>query len=821
MPTRPGFQALAPLFLVSLAAVGFEILLTRYFAIANWSEYGYWVISITMVGFAVSGVVLSLFKDQLLAVGPAILLATPALLMLTAAGGFHFVTVNPFNPLELQHTQLWLGQVLNIGKYYLALFPFFFLTGLYIGVYFLTHHAHIPGVYAADLAGAGTGALLILLAMVALHPFYLLAAILPGLAAVNLLFVPAPLRRHRRAAAVTAVVVLVAAEGLTVFYNQAEFNKYKSIYPVLHVAGNRVVEEVRSPRGYFLVLDNFTERLDTDVSNNLGLLGVGGPPRTYGLYRDGNRITSLPLPGPHDRSYVTATLAAAPYRLVEAPDTLLIGTRGGFRPGEALALGARRVTALEPDATLHDLIAAPRYAAAHPALSDPRVRLLGLSPAELTARTGERFDLVDITSDFLDQSFANKYAFTVEAIQAYQGLLTPGGVISLPVSIREFTVYALKLLETARQALAELGVSEPARHILVVRSAWNVRILVSRRPFTADQVQRLRDFAGRRSFDVSYFPGIDPATVEIWNDLPRVSFETAQQLSGGQGPSDALMEQSLALFASEGRSLGEEPFFRLHPSSYDRPFFYNILNLAHLGTILERIAIVPREEIGYLVNVAVLLQSVLLAVVVLFLPLIRWRKRLPGAAVIGRSVVYFAALGIGFLFLEILLIEKGAYFLNDATSAFAVVLAGMLICSGIGSYWAGRHLHRPARAVRWAVAFVAAWVVAALAGLDPLLFALVGLPFVAKCAVLVALIAPVSVALGLPFPLGLYYFGGERSNFLPWAWSLNGAFSVISTPLANLVAVAWGYDLVLLLAGLFYLLVWFMYPQGGGREARP
>ncbi|HET6308754.1 MAG TPA: hypothetical protein VFG12_16310, partial [Rhodopila sp.] len=78
-----------PLFLVSLATVGYETALTRYFAVAKWSEYGYWVISIVMVGFALSGVVLALWRDAFARRAPALLAALPAALVLAATAGYH------------------------------------------------------------------------------------------------------------------------------------------------------------------------------------------------------------------------------------------------------------------------------------------------------------------------------------------------------------------------------------------------------------------------------------------------------------------------------------------------------------------------------------------------------------------------------------------------------------------------------------------------------------------------------------------------------------------------------------------------------------
>jgi hypothetical protein len=120
--------ALVPLFFVSLAAVGYETALTRYFAVAKWSEYGYWVISIVMVGFALSGVILALFRDAFERHGEQLLAALPALLVVTAALGFHLATTNPFNPLQLQNLATWVPQLWNIAAYYACLLPFFFLA---------------------------------------------------------------------------------------------------------------------------------------------------------------------------------------------------------------------------------------------------------------------------------------------------------------------------------------------------------------------------------------------------------------------------------------------------------------------------------------------------------------------------------------------------------------------------------------------------------------------------------------------------------------------------------------------------------------------
>jgi SAM-dependent methyltransferase len=796
--------ALPALFLVSLAALGYEIALTRYFAVAQWSEYGYWVISIVMAGFALSGVVLALWRDALARHGTRLLALLPALLIVAGGLGYHFTTTNPFNPLQLQNQATWLPQLGNIGLYYAELLPFFFLAGLFVSLSFVLHPDRTGRVYAYDLTGAGAGAALVLALMVVVHPFQLVPALLPALA-LAAVFVPG----RRWPALAGAALALIAAEALLLGDNQAHFNDFKPIYAPLHTPGARVLAEQRSPRGDYLLLDDFTERLDTDISNDAGMLGLPGPPRSFGLYRDGNRIASLPMPGPLDVRYARASLDALPYQLIPHARVLQIGAGGGFRPAEALALGAAHVTVLEPEPTL---LAAVRHglgpSPATPA--DSRVTVSGIVPLAAVRGAG-RYDLIDISSDFLDAAEANATAFTVEALAADLRALTPDGLVSIPVSIRDFPIYADRMLATARAALLRAGVADPAAHIVAYRSAWNVRILLARSPWDAARIAAARKFCDDRSFDVSWYPGIDvPALrANLYNDLPTISFAAGEVENNG--PDDSIADEAGAMLA--GAPTPSRASFNLSPITLDRPAFYAVLRLDQLGTLLRRLEVLPQPEITGLINLAVLAQASLLAVLVLLVPLAApGRVRAAGVGLL-RPVLYFPALGLGFLFIEIYLIEQASLWLGDRTSGFAIVLTGMLVFSGLGSLFADRFARIAPRAILLASLVALVWIAAVLVGLQPAMLATLPWPWVARAVLVLAVCAPVSLALGLPFPLGLARLGGGA--MLPWAWALNGAFSVVATPLANLIAREAGYDRVLFCAGLLYVLALLSFPAAG------
>lgn len=791
---RAAVATLAPLFLVSLATVGFEIALTRYFAVAKWSEYGYWVISIVLAGFAFSGVAMALARDVFVRHGKALQAALPVALIVAAAVGYHLVTVNPFNPLQLQNPATFAGQLWNIAGYYAVLLPFFFLSGLYISLCFVLNDEDVGRVYGFDLTGAGAGALTVLGLMAVVHPFRLVPCLLVPFAVAAAF---APLRRRR--AVVLAVLALAGGEALLLLDDRAQINDFKAIYAPLHVQDSRVAGQLTSPHGLFMLLDDFTERVDTDISNNAGMLGLPGPPQGFGLFRDGNRVAAL-AKGQPEAGYAGATLGALPYVLHPQARVLLAGASGGFRIAEARVLGASEVLALEPEPVL---LGALRngFGASPPFAVPDGVRIVRAGPIAAT-RGGGAWDIIDLSSDFLDSSEANASAFAAEAIAGYLRALAPGGVVSIPVSIREFPAYAVRMLATVREGLKLAGFADGPAHVLVIRSAWNVRILLSNLPFGADRIAAARQFCDERSFDISFFPGIDVVAERknIYNDLPAVSFE-AGEVTSGDGPNDAIADEALAVLLGQPTVSGAA--FDLSPITYDRPSFYAVLRLSRLGTILKRIELLPQAELGPLVNLAVLAQAVVVALIVLAVPLLGGRRFRAGGPGALRAAVYFAALGLGFLSIEIVLIERASFFLNDRTTGFALVLTGMLVFSGLGAMLAGRFEGRERRGAVLAGLVVAAWCGVLLLGLQPFLLATLDLPFAARAAIVLALLAPASVALGLPFPLGLSRMG--HAGFLPWAWGLNGAFSVVATPLANLIAIKAGYDRVLLLALLLYV----------------
>ena len=318
------------------------------------------------------------------------------------------------------------------------------------------------------------------------------------------------------------------------------------------------------------------------------------------------------------------------------------------------------------------------------------------------------------------------------------------------------------MLATARAALLAAGIADPASHVVAYRSAWNVRILLSRVPWDAARIRAVRRFCDDRSFDVSWYPGIDVAAArsKLYNDLPSVSF--AEGTTESTGPDDSIADEAGAML--DGQPTASRQAFDLTPITLDRPAFYAVLRLDQLGTILRRLEILPQPEIAGLVNLAVLAQAVVIAVLVLLVPAVAPRRIRDRAVGVLRPIVYFPALGLGFLFIEIYLIGQASLWLHDRTSGFALVLTGMLVFSGLGSLLADRMYGAAGRAVAVATLVAIAWIACVLLGLRPLMLATLSLPWLARAALVLGVAAPVSLALGLPFPLGLSRLGRDAGR---------------------------------------------------------
>jgi hypothetical protein len=375
--------------------------------------------------------------------------------------------------------------------------------------------------------------------------------------------------------------------------------------------------------------------------------------------------------------------------------------------------------------------------------------------------------------------------------------LNPGGFLSFTRQVQVPPREGLKLLATVSAALAASGVEDSADRLLMIRGWQTVTLLVKNGVVSAGEIAATRRLCDALAFDLAWYPGMPRSLANLYNVLREPWFyDGAKALLGPE----------------RGAYIAKYPF-DIRPATDDRPFFRNFFRWS---TFLE--AWQSRErggmallEAGYPVLAATLLQALVAGFLLIVAPLVVLRRRVGPTRVLGRVFLYFACIGLAFLFVEVAFLQKLLRFVHHPTIALAVVLATFLIAAGAGSLATVRPSSREPRQ-RLAIAVGGIVGLGALLAIafDPLLGAFEQWPLMPRIGVAVLVIAPLAYLMGMPFPLALREMDAP---LVPWAWGINGCASVASPVLATLLAVDFGFTAVLCAALVLYLATLAVFPR--------
>jgi spermidine synthase len=794
-------RPLAALALLSAATLAFELALLRAFSLSLWHHFAYMVIAIALLGFGASGTFLSLWpgaREQ-----PARCFAFFSLAFaLSIPASFWLANRIPFDPaLVLWDPRQWLA----LAGYYVALFVPFFFAATAVGLWLAAEPRDAPRVYAFNLLGSGLGSLALVLSLylVSVERAVLLVYVLAATAAL-LVVVALP---RRLAAAGVALLTAVFYLGFATDTLAVRVSAYKSLSLALQLPQAEMLARRYSPLGEVDVLRSPALR----YAPGLSLAARATPPPQLGLFIDGESAGAITAFDGRRQAiaFLDWTSAAAPYHLAtdRHPRVLVLGAGGGSDVLLALYHSAARVDAVElnpqvvalvrdtfgdfsgrlydrADVRVH-LAEARHFAAASPEATRAAYDVIQLSSSESLAASAAGV-----------RALNENYLLTREAFDAYLDLLGDNGVLAATRWLKSPPRDELKLFATAVQALEAHGVARPGEHLALVRSWATATLIVKRTPFTPAEIAALQSFCEERLFDLDYYPGARAEESNRFNRLQQsYYFEAAREILAGGDP-------RAAFFASYP--------FDARPARDDRPYFEHTFRWRALPLLLRTYGRqwLPFLEWGYLVLVLTLIQAAVLSLAFILLPLLALRRRAPiPTAARGpsraRVLLYFAAIGFGFLFLEIVYIQRLTLFLGHPVKAAAVVLTGILVFSALGSWAAGRWSHP-------LIPSVVCALTAAAAVFGPLLtrdlvpgFAT---PLPLGIELTLAVLGPTALLMGMPFPSAWRQLGSARPDLLPWAWSVNGCASVLATGLATLLAMSFGLSMVFYSAAALYAL---------------
>jgi len=798
--------------LLSVTVLAYEILLMRLFSIIQWHHFAYMVISLALLGYGVSGTLVSLLHHRLLRRFDAVYTGCIVAFALGTVLCFLAAQRVPFNA-ELV---LWdARQPLWLLLLYLLLATPFLCAATALALALMRYSQVIGRVYASDLVGAGLGGLLVIGLLFLLSPLQALTAI--GLLALVAAAVGARelgLAGGRRLTLLLGAAALVLAyAGL---YSGLKISSYKELSQTLRVPGTRVIEQRSSPLGLLSVVES--AQVPLRHAPGLSLLATQEPPAQLGVFTDGDGMTAITRDTGERAAlaWLDQSTSALPYHLRDIGRALVLGAGTGADVLQAEYHGVPSVTAVELNPQVVALVR-DRYAGFAGHLYQ-RAAVHIAEARGFVAGSRARYDLISIALlDAFGASAAGLYAlnesylYTVEALADDLAHLRPDGCLSITRWVKLPPRDMLKLFATALDALERRGANRPADHLILIRSWQTATLVVGRAPFTAAEIGRMKTFVQRWGFDLAWYPGMQAAEANRVNRLREPYFYQAAVRLAGAGRERFLHDYKYAL----------------QPATDDRPYFFHFFKWRVLPEILALRGRggMPLLEWGYLVLAATLLQALLASAVLILLPLLALRRCTDGTVNRigrGRVFVYFTAVGLAFLFIEMAFIQRFTLLLHHPLYAVATTLTGFLVFAGIGSHWSQRWSRdgREGRGIACAVAGIAAISLAWLVLLHDWPAELMSWPLPVKTVLTLGLIAPLAFCMGLPFPLGLSRLAGQAPEYLPWAWGVNGCASVISAVLATLLAIHLGFGAVLLLAVLFYGVAALAVPgaAGGRRE---
>lgn len=788
--------------LVSAATILLELALLRLFAVQQFYHFAFMAISLALLGAGASGSILSLRGRRFSPAGNSLAFA------LTTLGAYLIINYLPFDSFSIAWDS---RQLFYLAIYFLAAAVPFLFAGLVIGGELMGAGRNGGGshrVYGANLIGSAAGSLISLLILEAFSGVgaVIVAIIMGAISGLSFTL----LDIHRRERTVRDLVTIGVASGLILvgalalirppaFFAQ-QLSPYKTLAVLSQALDSRHVLTTWDATARVDVVEGST----IHVMPGLSLLSPYGPPPQAGLMLDGDNL--MPITGlPPDSQQAQVLANYLPngviHRLRPQAHTLVIEAGTGMDVLFALAGGAGQVTAVEENGLVNEIVEKQYGAFTGGLYQDPRVSVTTQS-GRVFVRQGsrasweERYDVAvvaltdphrPVTSGAY--SLTEDYVYTVEAFGDYLNTLEDDGLLMVTRWLQTPPSESGRTFGAIAAALEKRGL-DPAEHLMAFRTLRTMTILAGRQPFSEQEIKTVGDFLEKANFDFVYYPGIRADELNRFNVLNEpVYHDLFSQILANP-------DETYATYR-----------FDIRPPTDDRPFFFHYFKWRQTPEILATLGLTwqPFGGSGYFVLVALLILVSLAAAFLIVGPLLLRRRERRLREQVGiplwrwRVFAYFACLGLAFLFVEVPLAQRFILLLDQPVTALAVVLFAILLFSGLGSL----------TLKRWRLPMGLALLILLIMLypflLRPVTDVALGQPEWVRILLTILIIAPLGYLMGLPFAGGLQVVESNEPGLVPWTWAINGSFSVISSVLAVMVALSWGFSTVLWLGAAAYM----------------
>jgi hypothetical protein len=771
--------------LLSAAVIAFQLALMQVLSMIQWHHFAYMVISVAMLGFGAAGTILAIFRKPLVRNAYWLL---PILMM---CSGLSMALVTGLSQLPALRFDSYLlfaefSQTGNLFLSYLFFMLPFLLAALSLGLIFLIYVKEIGRVYFADLLGSATGGLFVLLLISFFFPDQLPAiiALLPVIA--GSLLIP---KDHRYVHFGMAVISLVFICWKIFQPSKLVLSQFKDLSKTLLLPEASITWEKPSPYGLLQAVKSPALR----YAPGLSLTATSAAEVHSAIFLNGDWFGVLLHPD--TPMVLDFTSLALPYIMRERKEVLILRAATGIDAAHALRHGVSKITATEPNAALVSKMREEKTDPAFFIWHDPAISMYTLEPRSFLMQDTGRYDLIvlPMVGSFGGSAglFAlqEQFALTREAFREMWRRLRPGGAISVTAWM-DFPVRSpLKILSTMMEVLEAEGIKDPSQHLVAIRSWGTISFVMTRSALNKTEISNIRSFCEERLFDPAVLPGLDTSERARYHQFEDgIFFSYLEKIMSGK----------------ERERLYDEYAFNIRPATDNKPYFSQFIKLNKLGNMSGSFSSrsIPFIELGYLVLVATLAQVLLLSFTLILLPLFRIGWKAPGKF---STFLYFSGIGLGYMFVEMIFIQRFILYFGSQVYSASAVITTMLFFSGLGSYASG-YFQKTRKRLLLVFAGIIVLLLLYSFLLTPILQQTASFSLIFKIFLLLLLVAPPAFLMGIPFPSGLLMVSRVHDAHIPWAWGINGCTSVVSTALATLVSVELGFSWVMIIAAAAYCL---------------
>ena len=811
------------LFLISAAVLALQVLLTRILSVQMWHHHSYMVVTMTLLGFAVAGSIVTV-KPKLLEGDTRGRLAWCGVLFaVSAIVGYLILDSTAEHASDLTNE----GHFFTLGLFYSYLLIPYVFSGLVV-VIVLSVAKEVHKLYMVNLVGSALGAWIFIMAVAPLGAERLLVAC----AATGPLAALAFLRSNPGETASNLAKPRMAALG-TLMACIALFFVAPSFLQV-GVASNKAEPD-------HIAMVPGAEPLETRWSSLCRLSMVKMPAGMIDIYQDGDAITVMHS----DESWKSVppvalnTVGYLPHQKAgpsgqedrrSEMDVLAIGIGGGIDLRYALDQGVNSILGIEINPETVQIVGTDFAEFNNDIYHREGVEVRVGEGRSTLRRLDRKFDHIQLSGTDTYTAgnsgayvLSESYLYTDEALGEYFDHLTPTGTLSFIRLAYQPPREMLRLIGIGLEELRSRGITEPSKHAIVISHEAQhpkdpelvVRFsacVFSMEPFTDAVLDyyALADANWEDHYSI-YLAGRDQ-----W-DNTGIPEKTAEQLTIARAAYNDLGTAIESGTETAFYSAYQDGQWDISPVGDDSPFFFNFHHWSALFSDAPEEAEWLEHTggpIGLKILATLLIQTSVLVALMVVLPLLLLRREGLKAPNAGRHLIYFLGLGAGFMFLEISTIQRLVLFLGHPTYSLTVTLCSFLLFAGLGSLFAGRFTGSEASALRKIVPLLGVVILALAVILEVALDGALSLPLPARVVIVMVLLAPMNFLMGMPFPLGLARLKRLEPRLVPWALGVNGGASVVASILCIVIAMESGFRAVSLISVAIYVLGMWVFTSG-------